>query len=149
MLTHGPIWQCPSTGPRHATTRPADHRGPRVSDFKKKKMDEERRLACNEVGPARWTTWGECWWAETKGRVSRSIGPKRCFPFPFIFLFSAFHFLFPISFIFRFFFRIQILNLAPNMQHSKISNMVQNYILFIILFRPTLKICNLHKIVIR
>jgi hypothetical protein len=47
------------------------------------------------------------------------------------------------------FFRIRILNLAPNMQHFKISNMVQNYILFVILLRQTLKVCNLHKIVLR
>jgi hypothetical protein len=80
-------------------------------------------------------------------QVDRELGPNDVFLlsfyFPLSIFFSLFH-LFSSSF-----FRIRILYLAPNMQHSKISNMVQNYILFIILFRQTLKICNLHKIVIR
>jgi hypothetical protein len=82
-------------------------------------------------------------------QADQELGPNDVFLFllSFHFLLSIFFFLFHL--FSSSFFRIRILNLAPNMQHSKISNMVQNHILFIILFRQTLKICNLHQIVIR
>jgi hypothetical protein len=73
-------------------------------------------------------------------QADQELGPNDVFLFllSFHFLLSIFFFLFHL--FSSSFFRIRILNLAPNMQHSKISNMLQNHILFIILFRQTIKI---------